>query len=398
MQPKASNAHAFEDKNANSKKQTKKRESYPRPTSETTFNARESSISILPMPISVTSQRCLGNSSTNVFLPFEEKDESENDGNVSPSSTKSTPACSSHFSQHNLSAENCNVECKSSPKECNLKGVLFPIRLKVLEKELKEVKREFRRGLGKNLDGFHSDTREIRFMMKAQTSSDIKMSIANYQLSMMLRKSHGCDAIREQITKVSLREYELMYQFPNGKKVLTLFPHLAHFCDDRFGRPVAYVALREMHISKLMNMVSPKEYFEFELHRWEYMDAVLTSRSKKSGFLSQWVVIVDMTRFSRDNISFKGMNYLRHPHKVLNKIHKELLGPIIVINAPAVFQGLWAVAKYFVTARTRKKLTVYGKSYAKGLRSLLDAKNISKLEKAPEISKNIAVQAGTLRF
>eukprot|EP00466_Bigelowiella_natans_P008844 jgi/Bigna1/139119/aug1.48_g13827 len=54
---------------------------------------------------------------------------------------------------------------------------------------------------------------------------------------------------------------------------------------------------------------------------------------------------------------------------------KELLGPIIVINAPPVFQAIWGIAKYFVTSRTRKKVSVYGRDFEAKLSELISAKD-----------------------
>ncbi|GAB5359526.1 hypothetical protein AAMO2058_000551600 [Amorphochlora amoebiformis] len=232
-----------------------------------------------------------------------------------------------------------------------------PLLLERLEEDLKSVLAPFNAKLGTDVTGmYRKHLRQFRFMMRARTETDIKKSVENYNLSISLRKKHNCDSIWNSFVDGKLCVDKGMLNLPQARRVRSLFPVMSQYCLDKFGRPVAFLAVKHIKIHRLMKEIPPEDYFDYELYRWEYMSWILNSVSEKTGRLAQWVVIVDMAGYSSDVFSRKGMGFLRQPHQVLNKIHKELLGPIYVINAPTIFQAIWSVAKYFVTKRTRQKI------------------------------------------
>mmetsp|Transcript_18035 Transcript_18035/g.29859 ORF Transcript_18035/g.29859 Transcript_18035/m.29859 type:complete len:500 (-) Transcript_18035:39-1538(-) len=224
-------------------------------------------------------------------------------------------------------------------------------------------------------------TRHLRFTFNCETASDTAKSIKNYKKAQSLRQKYQCAKIQRKLLEEGLDRCASQAFFPHSKKILRLFPHICNFCTDKYDRPVAFVPLRHLRIYEMMSEIADEEYFAYEMYRWEYMSQLLMSISARTKMLAQWVIIVDMQKFPTSIFSRKGMNYLRKPHLVLNQIFKELLGPIIVINAPPVFQAIWGIAKYFVTSRTRKKVSVYGRDFEAKLSELISAKNVRRLVK-----------------
>lgn len=50
----------------------------------------------------------------------------------------------------------------------------------------------------------------------------------------------------------------------------------------------------------------------------------------------------------------------------------EMLGNILVVNAPFIFQAVWAVTKLWIDAKTRDKVKILGKNYHKKLEKYCD--------------------------
>eukprot|EP00467_Chlorarachnion_reptans_P012751 CAMPEP_0114489326 /NCGR_PEP_ID=MMETSP0109-20121206/1832_1 /TAXON_ID=29199 /ORGANISM="Chlorarachnion reptans, Strain CCCM449" /LENGTH=412 /DNA_ID=CAMNT_0001665835 /DNA_START=132 /DNA_END=1367 /DNA_ORIENTATION=- len=258
-----------------------------------------------------------------------------------------------------------------------------PRKLDDLTDSLKFELAQLRKALGEaSPREYREFLRQIRFVLNASARGDIKRCIQNYKDARQLRIKHNCAGTRRRILRHGLQNCVDQSRFPHSKKILGLFPHFCHLGHDIFGQPIAYVPLRHLNIHQILKDVSKEEYFEYELHRWEYMDAVLASLSEQTGYLTQWVILVDMKNFTNSLISTKGMSFLKEPHNILNRIHKELLGPIIVINAPKWYSVLWSIAKYFVTERTRTKVTVYGGDYASKLQTVIPPEDYGRLIEA----------------
>lgn len=59
--------------------------------------------------------------------------------------------------------------------------------------------------------------------------------------------------------------------------------------------------------------------------------------------------------------------------------YPEILGATYIVNAPMVFNGVWAIAKNFVDEKTRKKINILGSGYKKVLLENIDADNLPEI-------------------
>ena len=65
--------------------------------------------------------------------------------------------------------------------------------------------------------------------------------------------------------------------------------------------------------------------------------------------------------------------YLQMGSTIAQDFYPELLGQMIIINAPWLFSVLWAVAKLWIDKKTKKKIQIYGGGYKKDLLNIIDA-------------------------
>jgi hypothetical protein len=49
---------------------------------------------------------------------------------------------------------------------------------------------------------------------------------------------------------------------------------------------------------------------------------------------------------------------------------------MLIINAPMLFTGVWAVVKGFLDEKTRKKIKIVGSKYEKDLLELVEPENL----------------------
>lgn len=58
--------------------------------------------------------------------------------------------------------------------------------------------------------------------------------------------------------------------------------------------------------------------------------------------------------------------------KVGSDYYPEIMGQCLVVNAPMIFTGVWAIVKGFLDEKTRRKITIHGSKYQKELFELVD--------------------------
>jgi CRAL/TRIO domain len=86
--------------------------------------------------------------------------------------------------------------------------------------------------------------------------------------------------------------------------------------------------------------------------------------------------IMDMTGFGMSKMNKKTWQLIQLMSGVAQDNYPEILGATYIVNAPMVFNGVWAIAKNFVDEKTRKKINILGGGYKKTLLENVDAENL----------------------
>ena len=74
--------------------------------------------------------------------------------------------------------------------------------------------------------------------------------------------------------------------------------------------------------------------------------------------------LVDLSQISiRKFMSKKVLNALQASLKIFQDYYPETLGCIYIVNAPALFSGLYSIIKGFMDERTKQKVVIMGSKY-----------------------------------
>ena len=62
--------------------------------------------------------------------------------------------------------------------------------------------------------------------------------------------------------------------------------------------------------------------------------------------------------------------------KVGSDYYPEIMGNFLIVNAPMLFSGIWAVVKGFLDEKTRGKIKIIGSNFMPTVEQFLDHENI----------------------
>lgn len=82
--------------------------------------------------------------------------------------------------------------------------------------------------------------------------------------------------------------------------------------------------------------------------------------------------ILDMTGFTVGMFNKRVQGLVKLGSSIAQDYYPEQLGQLMIVNAPWVFTGIWAVVKTFLDEKTRKKIMLVGGSYKKELLKYVD--------------------------
>ena len=100
--------------------------------------------------------------------------------------------------------------------------------------------------------------------------------------------------------------------------------------------------------------------------------------------IDQTCSILDLKGFSVKMMSSKVYHFIQIATKMAQDNYPEILGKfsqvanlsMFIVNAPALFSGIWAVVKPWVDKKTRKKVHILGTGFYKELVKFIDPENI----------------------
>ena len=82
---------------------------------------------------------------------------------------------------------------------------------------------------------------------------------------------------------------------------------------------------------------------------------------------------MDMTNGSISTINSQVYALLKRMAALTSDNYPENMAQLLVVNAPFLFAGVWAVVKTFLDERTTKKIKIIGGSFQKSLLEVIDA-------------------------
>jgi hypothetical protein len=96
------------------------------------------------------------------------------------------------------------------------------------------------------------------------------------------------------------------------------------------------------------------------------------SCSRQAGkLIEKQLSILDMKDEAMKFVFGNTKKFLKITTEIAQNYYPEILGEMIIINAPFSFKAVWAIAKSFIDEKTRKKISIEGNKYQQKLISIV---------------------------
>lgn len=167
------------------------------------------------------------------------------------------------------------------------------------------------------------------------------------------------------------------YDFTEYGPVQEVYPHGYHKTDKQ-GRPVYYERLGQLNITRLFEISTPERMVRHYMQSYEVlMKLRFPACSEVAGKkIEQGLNILDMTGGSVTTVNKQVYGLIKLAAKVGSDYYPEIMGATLIVNAPMVFSGVWAIVKGFIDEKTRKKFKIVGSSYRTTMLEFIDEHNI----------------------
>jgi hypothetical protein len=154
---------------------------------------------------------------------------------------------------------------------------------------------------------------------------------------------------------------------------MEFYPHGYHQVDKK-GRPMYIECQGRLNIDKLFQISTEERVLRHYIQSYEVLlrlrfpacSAVAGTR------IEQGLSILDLTGGSSKMLSKKVYSLIQLAAKVGSDYYPEIMGQCMIVNAPMIFTGVWAIVKGFLDEKTRKKITIFGSKYQKELLELVE--------------------------
>ncbi|KAG1675981.1 hypothetical protein FOA52_014225 [Chlamydomonas sp. UWO 241] len=156
------------------------------------------------------------------------------------------------------------------------------------------------------------------------------------------------------------------------RRLIELFPHGLHGVDLE-GRPVLIYRLGITQLSKTLKEFDVPTLQRCHVQLFEFiMRVAMPAASLRAGrHIDKLTMLFDIQGLSM--FSMNQMKALLVPTmNITRDNYPETMGQVIIINAPAIFNGAWEVGRRMLTADTQRKIQVTGRSYMDTLLKCID--------------------------
>eukprot|EP00747_Dinoflagellata_sp_TGD_P067178 gnl/TRDRNA2_/TRDRNA2_155150_c6_seq1.p1 gnl/TRDRNA2_/TRDRNA2_155150_c6~~gnl/TRDRNA2_/TRDRNA2_155150_c6_seq1.p1 ORF type:complete len:723 (-),score=173.01 gnl/TRDRNA2_/TRDRNA2_155150_c6_seq1:89-2038(-) len=150
--------------------------------------------------------------------------------------------------------------------------------------------------------------------------------------------------------------------FPEMSSIRRFYPHGFHGTDRR-GRPVYIERLGALDLPNLLTSTSHErilEYFTHECERQTTYRLVACSLAKK-GLVEQSMNILDLQDLRFSTVTHAtARKTLQALTKVQQNHYPEMMGQMVIVNAPRIFNIAWSFVKPMIDAKTVQKIQIFG--------------------------------------
>lgn len=73
--------------------------------------------------------------------------------------------------------------------------------------------------------------------------------------------------------------------------------------------------------------------------------------------------------------------FLSISSNISQNYYPEMLKRMIIINAPLIFSGIWAIVKHMLDSKTRSKISIHSGSGLKTIKKFIDLENVPEFVK-----------------
>jgi hypothetical protein len=208
---------------------------------------------------------------------------------------------------------------------------------------------------------YHSDKSLQRFLKARQGNVDLAMEmlIKNHEW----RQLHQVDTIHE-------------FEFSEFQKVREYLPR-AHHKTDIYGRPIQIRRYYKLNIDELESITTAERLLKNHIQEDEkYQKYRLPACALKSqSDVDKLVIIMDVQGFPFLQFH-RVVDILRNAATSSSDNYPEMMGKIVVINAPFLFSSVWTIVKRLLPQETIDKVTICGGSYQSELLSFIHPDNL----------------------
>ncbi|KAI9202559.1 CRAL-TRIO domain-containing protein [Polychytrium aggregatum] len=150
------------------------------------------------------------------------------------------------------------------------------------------------------------------------------------------------------------------FDFPEWAIVQQYYPRFYHGVD-KCGRPIYVEQIGLLDIQKLFTITTQERMMLNHVHEYERLILYrLPASSIKTGVhLEQSFTIMDLKNISLSQF-YNAFHLVREASTIAQNYYPEMLGKMVVINAPMLFTSLWLMVKPLLDEVTVKKISIFG--------------------------------------
>lgn len=148
-------------------------------------------------------------------------------------------------------------------------------------------------------------------------------------------------------------------RFPWITQLRAAYPHGYHGVD-KIGRPIYIERIGKADIVSVLKLASLSRLLAYWVQQYEYVQRViLPACSIAAGRrIEQGISIIDLRGLGFSHCGSQSRHVMREIAKLSQDYFPEMLGAMVVVNAPSVFGPVWSFAKTLLDERTVAKITL----------------------------------------
>lgn len=167
------------------------------------------------------------------------------------------------------------------------------------------------------------------------------------------------------------------YDFAEYNAVQEHYPHGYHKTDKQ-GRPIYIERVGLLNVPAVFALSTPERMVRHYIQAYEILmklkfPACSAAAGKK---VEQGLSVLDLTHGSITTVNKQVYGLIKLAAQIGSDYYPEIMGNLLIVNAPIVFSGVWSVCKGFLDEKTRKKVKIVGYGFKAVLLEYIDDKDI----------------------